>query len=264
MTFQGRGFLFSLLIHAAFISLVLGIGNTSASIKTPIVIDLSLLGVVETPCPNEGPENNSAGAGKPDKACVAKMALPGQTPRAEKQAQKKATKPPPPKKETKTPMPDPLPRVESNGPVATPSSASQAEESLDSPALYAVLTGNDELVAYNSTAREGKNGAGKGATGGGSADVVNRYLSQNFDYIKSIIQQNLRYPQRARRMGYQGKVVVSFIIREDGNAEDIKVAKSSGFPALDDNVVSTVKAVTPFPRPPVEAVVQVPVSYRLD
>jgi periplasmic protein TonB len=260
MNFQGRGFLFSLLIHATFISLIFGIGNTCTSIKTPIFIDLTLLGLVDEPkVPKGGAEKQSPVAEESNKVCVAKMAIPAQTPKPEKQA----PKPLPPKNVTKTPTPDPSPKVESNGPVPTPSQTAQVEESLDAPPLYAALTANDALVAHNSGA-VGNKKTGEGASGGGSTDLVKRYLSQHFDYIKSIIQQNIRYPKRARRMGYQGKVIVSFIIRKDGNAEDIKVATSSGFQVLDDNVVGTVKAVTPFPRPPVEAVVQVPVSYRLE
>ena len=53
-------------------------------------------------------------------------------------------------------------------------------------------------------------------------------------------------------------------IRENGNATDIKMAQSSGFEVLDDNVIKTVEAVAPFPKPPVRAELRVPRIYRLE
>jgi protein TonB len=107
-------------------------------------------------------------------------------------------------------------------------------------------------------------GVGGGGGGGASAEQLKmRYLSEHFAYIKDIIQQNITYPQRARRMGWQGKVVASFVILENGQAAGIKIAQSSGFPVLDNNVVATIKEVAPFPKPPVQAELHVPIIYRL-
>jgi len=40
--------------------------------------------------------------------------------------------------------------------------------------------------------------------------------------------------------------------------------ESSGFEVLDSNVIATIKAVSPFPRPPVKAELHVPIIYRLE
>ncbi|HJX32100.1 MAG TPA: energy transducer TonB, partial [Thermodesulfobacteriota bacterium] len=80
----------------------------------------------------------------------------------------------------------------------------------------------------------------------------------------NIIQENITYPARAQRMGWQGKVIIDFIILENGSASNIKIAKSSGFEVLDDNVIKTVESVAPFPKPPVKAELRVPIIYRLE
>ena len=68
----------------------------------------------------------------------------------------------------------------------------------------------------------------------------------------------------ARKMGWSGKVLVSFIVYETGNAENIKIMESSGFAALDKNAVETIRKVCPFPKPPVKAELIIPVVYRLE
>ena len=106
-------------------------------------------------------------------------------------------------------------------------------------------------------------GIGTGGGGGSAQELRNKYLSEHFAYIKNIIQENIIYPPVAQRMGWQGKVIIDFVITEKGNATDIKIAKSSGFVVLDDNVIKTVKAVSPFPKPPIKAGLRVPIIYRL-
>lgn len=89
------------------------------------------------------------------------------------------------------------------------------------------------------------------------------YLKDHFGYIRDTIMKNLSYPSSARRMGWEGKVLVSFIINNDGFVSDIKIVESSGFGVLDRNAVETVKKSSPFPKPPVRAVLIMPVVYKL-
>lgn len=90
-----------------------------------------------------------------------------------------------------------------------------------------------------------------------------RYLKEHFFFIRDIIIKNLSYPSTARRMGWEGKVLVSFVINNDGFVSDIKIVESSGFGILDKNAVETVKKASPFPRPPVRAELVMPVVYEL-
>lgn len=92
----------------------------------------------------------------------------------------------------------------------------------------------------------------------------NRYLKEHFAYIRDAIMKNLSYPPTARRMGWEGRVVVSFVVNEDGHASDIRIVEGSGFGILDKNAVETIKKASPFPRPPVRAEIVMPVAYRLE
>jgi protein TonB len=89
------------------------------------------------------------------------------------------------------------------------------------------------------------------------------YISAQFALIRDKILKRLVYPIVARKMGWTGRVVVSFTVREDGSAEDISVAESSGFPILDQNALDAVKASCPLPRPPVRTALMMPVLYTL-
>ncbi len=91
-----------------------------------------------------------------------------------------------------------------------------------------------------------------------------RYLKEHFSYIRDIITKNLSYPYMARKMGWEGRVTVSFVVSENGSASDIKIIESSGFDILDKNALKTVKKVSPFPKPPVKAEVIIPIVYRLN
>lgn len=91
-----------------------------------------------------------------------------------------------------------------------------------------------------------------------------KYLKENFSYIRDAIQKKISYPGIARQMGWEGKVVVSFIVCSDGHARDIKVKEGSGIELLDKNAIETVKKASPFPRPPVEAQLLIPIKYSLD
>ena len=89
------------------------------------------------------------------------------------------------------------------------------------------------------------------------------YIKANFAYIKDIINRHIAYPGIARKMGWTGKVKISFIITVDGDARNIRVIESSGKEILDSNATEAVRKASPFPRPPVEAKIIMPVLYRL-
>lgn len=101
-------------------------------------------------------------------------------------------------------------------------------------------------------------------SGDSSEKARQRYIKEQFTYIRDIITKNLSYPYMARKMGWEGRVTISFVVSENGSASDIKIIESSGFDLLDKNAVDTVRKVSPFPRPPVRAEVVIPVVYRLN
>jgi protein TonB len=109
-------------------------------------------------------------------------------------------------------------------------------------------------------------GAGTGAGyGSGNAGEAGKaaYLKEHFAFIRELILKNLTYPAIARRMGWKGHLTVSFVICEGGSVENIRIVKSSGHRILDENALSTVKRIQPFPKPPVRAEIVIPIEYRL-
>ncbi|MCS7261846.1 MAG: energy transducer TonB [Aquificaceae bacterium] len=91
------------------------------------------------------------------------------------------------------------------------------------------------------------------------------YLREKLSVISHIVQRSISYPPLARRMGWEGRVVLSIHIKEDGTLKEVKIAESSGYELLDRNAVETVKRVAGlFPKPPVEVVVKLPVAYKLE
>ena len=118
--------------------------------------------------------------------------------------------------------------------------------------------------------KEKGGGSGRGNKGNnsgkGSKEGLGRsFLKSKLSIISAILRENLKYPFIARKMGWEGKVVISFILTKDGKVKNIKVVKSSGFSVLDENTIDTVKRCAHlFPLPPVDVKVVLPVVYRLE
>jgi protein TonB len=96
------------------------------------------------------------------------------------------------------------------------------------------------------------------------AQARGRYLERHYAYIRDAIQQGISYPPMARKMGWEGKVVVAFLVLADGSVRDVRIVRGSGHPALDRGAFEAVRKAAPFPRPPAEAEIITPVVYRLE
>jgi protein TonB len=118
-------------------------------------------------------------------------------------------------------------------------------------------TVSDSLIQRNSSLRAAA------STGVSKQTMEQHYVKAHFIYIKKIIEKNISYPPMARRMGWQGKVLVSFIVCKDGKVENLQVVESSGHKQLDRNALETVKQVGPFPSPPVRVKLVLPVTYTI-
>jgi protein TonB len=80
-------------------------------------------------------------------------------------------------------------------------------------------------------------GAGYGIGGGGDGGDPNS--TAHADYARNPLPV---YPAVARRRAEQGTVTVSVLVGADGSVERAEVEKSSGFDALDDAALETVRA----------------------
>lgn len=86
---------------------------------------------------------------------------------------------------------------------------------------------------------------------------------RHFSFIREAIMRGVIYPERARRMGWEGRVVLSFMVHENGSIYDVRIVASSGFSVLDENARKTV-AKTNLRKPvPVRLYVLLPVEYKL-
>jgi len=249
MNRQAHGFFISLIIHTVVIVLAVVIGTTSASMNTkPVVIDLSILeSIINLPGPEPLPAPKAAEPETPKT-----IEKPKRVQKIRQLEKKVDTEPSEPKIVTP---------VEKEGPVPIASTEVQKTQPLTEtfPGI------GDQSARGTGVGEGGGVGSSGNGTGGISADALRkRYLSEHFAYIKNIIQENISYPARAQRMGWQGKVIIDFIILENGSASHISIAQSSGYEVLDDNVIKTVEAVAPFPKPPVKAELRVPIVYRLE
>ena len=99
--------------------------------------------------------------------------------------------------------------------------------------------------------------------GSHSRDAQADYLRHNFAAIRGAIERKLRYPALARRQGWSGQVLVSFVVECNGGIRDLRVLRGSGFGPLDDGALSAVRRAAPFPPASFPVRVSLPVSYRL-
>ena len=118
------------------------------------------------------------------------------------------------------------------------------------PSASSAATGQDSVTGAPGSSH-GTSGAGPGAP------------AADFAWIRDAIQGAIAYPPTARRMGWEGKVVVSFQLLSDGSVRDVRIVQGSGHAALDRGAVDAVRNASPFPRSPVAAEVITPVVYRL-
>lgn len=62
-------------------------------------------------------------------------------------------------------------------------------------------------------------------------------MTKFYDYIK----ENLKYPDKARENGVEGRVVLSFVVEKDGSFSDIKTLRSIS-PECDAEAIRLLKA----------------------
>ena len=91
------------------------------------------------------------------------------------------------------------------------------------------------------------------------------FLRERFSVISNIVQRHINYPPIARRMGWEGRVLVSFVLEPNGDIRDLKVLKSCGYEVLDKEALDAIRrGYRDFPKPPVSVVVKLPINFRLE
>jgi protein TonB len=256
MRYQTYGYSISFFVHAAGIFLLYSFCQFVPIETKTLLIDFSTFSV-----PKPAP-------------MVAKAVLPARPKSVPPPPEKKIVKEKPPKpiakiqpakRKTKVirPQPEAPAVVLPPEPEPEPEVAAEVVEPAPDPAPTRVANSEENLTAQVTRGPIATDTAPADAVAQSSPMGKKQYIKAHFLYIKDDIQKNISYPRLARKMGWEGKVVISFIICEDGTVINVKIVKSSGFALLDKNAVESIKKAVPFPSPPVRAELVVPVSYRL-
>ncbi len=116
--------------------------------------------------------------------------------------------------------------------------------------------------------RGGGEGVVGGAPGGaGAASIVAPEpipaRPSDLASVRERIATTLVYPQLARRMKWQGRVVVGFVLLADGAVRLLRVVQTCGFPELDGAALSAVQRGAPYQPPGVDVRIEIPVVFRL-
>lgn len=83
--------------------------------------------------------------------------------------------------------------------------------------------------------------------------------------VASHLERRKRYPTAARRQRQEGTAHVRFTIDGSGNVQSVSLTRSSGVPALDEEVVALVRRASPVPAPPpgVSRTIVVPIRFNV-
>lgn len=96
-------------------------------------------------------------------------------------------------------------------------------------------------------------------------DEAKEYIGLNGSKIRELIAKHKRYPSQAVKMGIEGVCHISFRLNPNGDADNIKVVKSSSFSALDRSSIQTIEdAALYMPKPQKSVTLVVPIEYRLN
>jgi len=197
------------------------------------------------------PEGGEPGGGFDDEPARAPAAAPEAEPVAEPSPVTEAEATPEPEAEAEAepeaeiiesvseaaaPLPPPTPKEPSPKPKPKPKSKPEV-----SPA-----TG----PAAGEAAPGGGPGQGQGGLGGGSGqgnpDELNAYLAR----VRKKLAASKKYPPEARALKLEGVAMVVFLLAPDGRVLSSRLARSSGHPVLDEEVMALLRRVSPLPPRP--------------
>ena len=93
-------------------------------------------------------------------------------------------------------------------------------------------------------------------------DEKKEYLDKNLALIRSLINENVKYPSKAKKLSIEGIVVVKFKILEDGSVENIQIIE--GHALLRNSTIEAIEeASKSFPKSEMSIEIQIPIEYKL-
>ena len=93
-------------------------------------------------------------------------------------------------------------------------------------------------------------------------DEKKEYLDKYLSQIRDLINQNVKYPLKAKKLCIEGTVLVRFKITSNGSVEDITIIDGHKF--LQDATISAIEeASKSFPKTNKSIEIQIPIEYKL-
>lgn len=93
-------------------------------------------------------------------------------------------------------------------------------------------------------------------------DEKKEYLEKHLALIRDLINQNIKYPLKAKKLSIQGVVTVKFKLNEDGVIENIIIVDGHKF--LQNATIEAIEeASRKFPKTNKSIEIQIPIEYKL-
>jgi len=182
-------------------------------------------------------------------------------------------KPPPPvQPETRTPPPAERPTIQNALPVISPDEAvTNVPPPVDSfagresgPVTAAGEPGGTDIAPASATGGTGTAVVAPPAEPIVLAEVMPEFIGNIYKYLS----ESVRYPQTAIQAGIQGRVLVQFVVNEDGRISRVKLMRGIGGGC--DEEAMRVVSVMPDWKPgkqngrPVKVFFTLPIAFRLE
>ena len=88
------------------------------------------------------------------------------------------------------------------------------------------------------------------------------YLDENLVRIRNLINQNVKYPKRARKLSIEGIVTVKFKILENGTIENLIIIDGHKF--LQEATIEAIQEASKnFPKANTSIEIQIPIEYKI-
>jgi periplasmic protein TonB len=139
---------------------------------------------------------------------------------------------------------------------------------LAEPAPTEVVGASSAPLANGSGGEGGSGGQGiSGAGNGFGIGLGDGSAGSKFVQVSYAYSPKPQYPDRARREGKEGRVLLRVLVDEEGRAKSVEVNRSSGSEALDRAAAEVIKrwrfSPARYSNQPVESWVKIPIDFRL-
>ena len=93
-------------------------------------------------------------------------------------------------------------------------------------------------------------------------DEKKEYLDKHLAQIRELINKNVKYPERAKKLSIEGIVIAKFKILEDGTIENIQIIDGHKF--LQNATIEAIQEASKnFPKTNQSIEIQIPIEYKL-